>query len=82
MNKLWPTISLALAATAVAATAAPSDVTRDPNEVVCKRDKRVNSRVPTRVCHTRSEWDAIAEENKRAYAEQRDRPVIETRRDN
>lgn len=55
---------------------------RDPNQVICKNQKRTDSRFGTRICHTRAEWVAIAEENKRSYGEQRDRPMVEIRRDN
>jgi hypothetical protein len=69
---------LALATPAQAKTTSAND----PDKIVCKREKRSNSRFTQQTCHTRAQWLAIAEEQKRAYAEQRDRPVIDITRDN
>ena len=63
----------ALAGPALAQAEAPA---KDPDQVICKHEKKVNSRFTTQTCHTRADWDAIAEANKRAFGEQRDRPSI------
>jgi hypothetical protein len=55
-------ISVALAALGTSAAFATPDVTgkskqRDPNEVVCEKQKELGSRVAVkRVCLTRAEW--------------------------
>ena len=54
---------------------------KDPNQQICKREKKPNSRFTTKTCFTRAQWAEMAEVNKRAYAESRDRPTIEIRRD-
>ena len=54
----------------------------DRDEVVCKHQKRTDSRFTTKTCRTRAQWDEMAEQQKRDYAETRNRPVIETRKDN
>lgn len=51
---------------------------KDP--MICKEQAQTNSRFRKKICHKKSEWAAIAEENKRNYAEQRDRPVIDMTR--
>jgi hypothetical protein len=67
---------LALAAVAFPAIAQTDAPAKDPDQVICKQEKKPNSRFTTKTCHTRAEWNAIAEQNKRAYSEQRDRPAI------
>ena len=69
-------MALSLAALAAPVLAQTQDPAKDPNEQICKVEKKVNSRFTTKTCHTRAEWDAISEANKRAYSEQRDRPSI------
>lgn len=34
---------------------------KDPNEVICRNDTNVGSRLPKKTCRTRLEWDEIAE---------------------
>lgn len=67
---------LGFAVIAVPVLAENQNPAKDPDELICKREKKVNSRFTTKTCHTRAEWDAISEANKRDYAEQRDRPSI------
>ena len=52
------------------ATAAPKG-----SDKICKSGPGTGSRVANRVCHTRAEWDAIAEENRRSMADQVNRPM-------
>ena len=68
--------ALGLATIAMPGLAQDQDPAKDPDQLICKIEKKVNSRFTTKTCHTRAEWDAISEANKRAYAEQRDRPSI------
>lgn len=81
---------LALLIAAAAPTASSPDTETDAagtaeakaeDRMICKEQAQTNSRFRKKICHKQSEWAAIAEENKRSYAEQRDRPVIEIRRD-
>lgn len=60
---------------------ADEQVKKDRDEVVCKHQKRTDSRFTTKTCRTRAQWDEMAEQQKRDYAETRNRPVIETRKD-
>ena len=78
-----PSIAVFFAAgIAVAAPAVADDKAKsDRDEVVCKHQKRTDSRFTTKTCRTRAQWDEMAEQQKRDYAETRDRPVIETRKD-
>ena len=81
-------LALLVAAAAPAALSPDPDtdaaVTAEANaedKMICKEQAQTNSRFRKKTCRKKSEWAAIAEENKRSYAEQRDRPVIEIRRD-
>ena len=62
---LFPTIAL------LAAQALSPDFTldSDPDAVVCKVEAKTNTRFGTRTCHTRAEWQVIAEQNRRAVQE-------------
>ena len=31
---------------------------------ICREDESANSRMPTRVCHTQEEWDALSSRNR------------------
>ena len=53
----------------------------DREEMVCKVQKRTDSRFTTKTCRTRAQWQEMAEQQKRDYAETRNRPTIETRRE-
>ena len=52
------------------ATAAPKG-----SDKICKSAPGTGSRVANRICHTRAEWDAIAEETRRSMADQVNRPM-------
>jgi hypothetical protein len=55
----------ALPAFATETGADQASVQTDPNELVCKRIAETGSRVKkVKVCKTRAEWDAIAEDAK------------------
>ena len=82
MSRTIARIALGLALVATPAVAVAQDQAKaDPDQVVCKREKKVNSRFTTKTCYTRAQWAAIAEQNKRDFAEQRDRPAIGMQRD-
>lgn len=79
-------LALLIAAAAPAASSPDTDAAvtteaKAEDKMICKEQAQTNSRFRKKICHKQSEWAAIAEENKRNYAEQRDRPVIEIRRD-
>lgn len=80
-------LAILAALTVVSLPAAPALASAEPkakdkrDEVVCKRQKRTDSRFTKKTCHTRAQWNEIAEQNQRDFAAQRGRPVIETRRD-
>tara|TARA_Y100001933_G_scaffold46841_1_gene44681 strand:- start:3159 stop:3449 length:291 start_codon:yes stop_codon:yes gene_type:complete len=80
-------IAVAAALTAATATAAPGDggdqrgdearKRKDPNEVVCRRERVTGSHMRQKICHTRAEWDELREESQRMM---RDRPHHNTER--
>ena len=55
--------------------------TPDPDKLICKQEKKPNSRFTAKTCFTRAQWDEMSEQNKRSYSETRDRPTIDIRRD-
>ena len=73
-------IGISLVSTSLAASAQTPGKS-DPDEIVCKREKKVNSRFTTKTCLTRAQWNEIAEANKRDYAENQSRHNIVIRRD-
>jgi hypothetical protein len=74
-------VALSLAVIAGPVLAQVEAPARDPEEIVCKREKKVNSRFTTKTCLTRAQWDAIAEANKRDFADNQSRHKIVIRRD-
>lgn len=48
----------------------------DRSEMVCRRDIQTNTRFTKRICHTRDEWEAIAENAKRDASKMINRPAI------
>lgn len=46
--------------TAVPAPLAPPSTKKDPNARVCKTSPVIGTRVPSRICMTRAEWEARA----------------------
>jgi hypothetical protein len=69
-------MALALVMVAGPALAQADAPARDPDEVICKHEKKVNSRFTTKTCLTRGQWEAIAEANKRDFAENQGRHKI------
>lgn len=63
---LTATLLLGVQAAPVATQVAPSGVesTEDDSERVCKRVAVIGSRMKKRVCATRGEWRALAEESR------------------
>lgn len=55
-------------AAAQPATAAPN---ADADKIICKLETQENSRIPARICLTKSEWDRIQKENSDDYASSR-----------
>ncbi len=49
----------------------------DPDKVVCKSQALVGTRFHTRICHTRRDWEKLAEEHKRMAREMIDKPIIQ-----
>lgn len=73
-------ISLVMAMAMLAAgepAAAPADKkAKDPNEMVCKREKASGSNMKTRVCMTAAQWEARRETDKEMVdAAQRSQPM-------
>ena len=52
---------------------------RGGGKVICKRSRPTGSRMDRKMCHTRSQWDAIEEDARRTAAESFTKPSIETR---
>ena len=48
---------------------------KDPNQIVCKTQARLNSRFTDRTCRTRSEWQQIEEAAKRDAKDMIDKPT-------
>lgn len=72
-----------LAAGAVFAAAVPAVAygsSSSEDRMVCKRQKKTGTRFETKVCKSASDWEAMAEENRRSAAEMVNRPQIEIRR--
>jgi hypothetical protein len=46
------------------------------DEMVCKRQAKTGTRFASKVCHTRSQWAEITEANKRAAAEDFNKPTV------
>jgi hypothetical protein len=76
MKIAFASMALGLAVIAVPTLGQNQNRAKDPDQPICKIEKKVNSRFTRKVCHTRAEWEAISEANKRDYVEQRDRPSI------
>lgn len=65
---------------AVAPATAPA---KDPGErMVCKRDAKTGTRFKKSTCRTKAEWDQIAEQNKRDFQEQQNRPLVSIEKGN
>lgn len=79
MSKAIAAFAVAIAVTAIP-VASPATAAKKGDEIICKREKRLASRFESRICLTRAQWALLAEQHKRAYAETRDRPVIEIRK--
>lgn len=62
----------------VPATADVKDKAGD--KLICKKEAKTGTRFPTKICHTRAEWDAISEQNKRDFKDALDGPRVDTRR--
>ena len=72
---------LVVAAMTLSAPASAGSETKDGAKLVCKREAKTGTRFPKKTCHTRAQWDQIAEQNKRDAQEMINRPIIETRRE-
>lgn len=80
-------VSAALALCSVGSTPAiASDqaktATAKSDEVVCKRQKRSDTRFTEKICRTRAQWDEMAEQAKRDLAEQRNSGMHNMQRSN
>lgn len=76
MRKIIAGASLGFALTAGAVTAADESPKGSPDEVVCKQEKKVNSRFTTKSCFTRAQWAERAERDKRELGENQSRHKI------
>ena len=82
MSKTLAGIAIGISLISIPVAATAQDTAKnDPDQIVCKREKKVNSRFTTKTCYTRAQWAAMAEQNKRDFGETRDRPNIDIRRD-
>lgn len=72
-------LAAALAAAAPAATD-PTDNKADPDAIICKSVVKTGTRLSSRLCHTRGEWEAIERRSQDSIKDTVDRPLIETRR--
>jgi len=75
--------ALALPATAQGQTTptnAAAARSAEDNQIICKREKKQNSRFEDKTCRTRLQWEQMRLENQRNLKEMIDRPEIETQR--
>lgn len=61
-------------------TNATSARSAEDNQIICKREKKQNSRFEDKTCRTRLQWEQLRLENQRNLKEMIDRPEIETQR--
>lgn len=73
MRKIIAGASLGFALTAITVNAADETPKARPDEVVCKQEKKVNSRFTTKSCFTRAQWAERAERDKRDFGENQSR---------
>jgi hypothetical protein len=76
---------LVLVAASVAAGpafAAASKSGKGGEDKVCKRQAKTGTRFASKICYTKTEWEEITEANKRAAAENFNKPTISTERGN
>jgi len=64
------TVAPAIAQEGPATAAAPA-AKEDPNKKICKRQQVTGSYFMTRECHTKAEWDLMAENARSALMRQR-----------
>ena len=69
----------AFAGTPAPGTAAPTRIT-DGDKIICKSERMVGSNLSTRICHTKAEWDAAREADKRTLDRRNGEQVNPTRR--
>lgn len=50
--------------------------TAPDNVLICKYRKNLNSRIRSKVCRTRAQWDSISENSRQVIKEIVDRPQI------
>lgn len=81
MRKALVGIAIGLVLTAISANAADEPVATDPEQLICKQEKKVNSRFTTKTCFTKAQWAERAERDKRDYAENQSRHKIFVPRD-
>ena len=69
----------ALAGTPAPGTTAPARI-NDGDKIICKSERMVGSNLSTRICHTKAEWDAAREADKRTLDRRNGEQVNPTRR--
>ncbi|MGF7150717.1 hypothetical protein FHS96_004375 [Sphingomonas zeicaulis] len=72
------TVAALIAATPTLAQA-PADSTAAGEKRVCKTRPQTGTRFKKQTCRTAAEWEKIAEDSRRAAAEQINRGIVETR---
>ena len=69
-------------AAALAGAATPSDAknptAKDPDKIVCRNDETTGSRIPTRVCHSQRDWDAMSSDSREKIQDIQDRSTTAT----
>ena len=66
---------IALSALGTTAPALADGPKHKSERMICKSAPKEGSRFRTRICHTRAQWDQIAEENKRLMDEMAGRTI-------
>ncbi|MGX7925534.1 hypothetical protein ACWPMX_03050 [Tsuneonella sp. HG094] len=81
MRRILVYLAIGFAMTAPGATAAEANSKENPDELVCKQEKKVNSRFTTKTCLTRAQWAERAERDKREFGDNQSRHKVFTPND-
>ena len=82
MRKLVLTLVGFSLAAGPAAYAGAAQSGKDGEDKICKRQAKTGTRFASKVCYTKAQWEEIAEANKRAAAENFNKPTISTEKGN
>jgi hypothetical protein len=82
MRKLVLTLIGFSLAAGPAAFAGATQNGKDSEDKICKRQAKTGTRFASKICYTKAQWEEITEANKRAAAENFNKPTISTEKGN